>query len=264
MILEALNYAASLVVTPRPFRPALRYAVNLWSRANRCKSDWADHEARCKAAILATSANLSTRRTCVILGSGLLRDVPVRELSNSFDTVLLFDIAHLASVRMSLIFGGLSNVRCIHRDLSGLTDILAGQTPEPLAFLKSIPYLDLVISANLLSQIGTGVQKQLARPEFSNAPTDAVAQTIAAHLAGLEALTPPAVLLTDIDFSIWDKTGKRQETTDLMHGVPAPHAEASWDWPVAPFGEITRNYRIVHRVIVSSFNTRQSKGGSRS
>lgn len=36
MILEALQYAATRAVTPKEFRPHIRYSVNLWARANRC------------------------------------------------------------------------------------------------------------------------------------------------------------------------------------------------------------------------------------
>ncbi len=47
-------------------------------------------------------AGLRQKRTAVVLGSGLLRDVPIEELSENFDTVVLVDLVHLASVRLWL------------------------------------------------------------------------------------------------------------------------------------------------------------------
>ena len=79
MILEALNYAASWPLTSAEHRPFIRSSVNLWARANRCASAWAEHESRTKAAILKAAEGCRQRRTVVVLGSGLLRDVPVIE-----------------------------------------------------------------------------------------------------------------------------------------------------------------------------------------
>lgn len=254
MILEALNYAASWPVTEAEFRPALKYSVNLWSRAGRCAKAWAPHERLCAEEIGKAVAGLRQRRTCVVLGSGLLRDVPIRELSRAFDTVLLFDLVHLASVRLWLALNGLKTVRCISRDLSGFSALERGEPVEPLAFLQTIPYLDLVISANLLSQIGVGTQKRIEREARVDLPGDAVARLLQAHVDGLKALTPPALLLTDIRFTIVNKAGAAEDRVDLMQGVALPEPSASWDWPVAPLGEISKTYGLTHRVIATLIN----------
>jgi hypothetical protein len=47
-------------------------------------------------------AGLRQKRTAVVLGSGLLRDVPIRELAAAFDTVVLIDLVHVASVRLRM------------------------------------------------------------------------------------------------------------------------------------------------------------------
>lgn len=261
MILEALNYGASLLVTPAEFRPALGYSVKLWSRARRCAAAWNDHEEQCKTAILEVVKGLRQRRTCVVLGSGLLRDVPVAALARAFDTVLLFDLVHLASVRAWLAMKGLKTVRCLSRDLSGFAALQAGETPAPLAFLDTIPYLDLVISANLLSQIGIGAQRRIEREGLTGLPEDAVAQLIAAHVDGLAALTAPALLLTDIRFTILDRSGAPQDVVDLMHGVALPEPMAAWDWPVAPLGEISKTYALTHRVIAAPLHLPRARPG---
>lgn len=250
MIAEALQYLATSALTGRAQRRFVRYSVNLWSRAGRCSREWAAHEANSKDAIRAAISGLSQRRTAVVLGSGLLRDVPIEDLAKSFDTVVLVDLVHLASVRLRLKRKSYRNVRLIERDLSGYDDLKAGKDAEPLGFLRSVPYLDFVVSANLLSQIGRGVKRRY-EAETSGMPEDTVERLIAAHIGGLADLPCRTCLVTDISYAVIDRTGKVSEEADLMHGVTMPEAKASWDWPVAPFGEENRDYQIVHRVIVA-------------
>ncbi|MBO0140377.1 hypothetical protein JZX87_04250 [Agrobacterium sp. Ap1] len=248
MILEAIQYAATALVTPREFRPFVRSSLGLWGRAGRCAKDWAAHEENCHAFIRETIAPMKERRTAVVLGSGLLRDVPIAELSKSFDTVVLIDLVHLASVRTWIRAKRLSNVRLISRDLSGLPGAVSGKVPEPLAFLRQVPYLDLVISANIVSQIGVGCRRVLERSGHEN-PDSVVSQLIRAHLDGLAQLPCRTALLTDISYEVHDRQGKVIEADDLLCGVPPPQAKRRWDWPVAPFGEIGRDRQALHRVI---------------
>lgn len=255
MILEALNYAATWPLTPAPFRPFVASSVSLSSRANRCRAAWAEHEERCRTEIAGAIGAIGQRRTCVVLGSGLLRDVPADLLSQRFDTVVLVDLVHLATVRARLHAKRLGNVRLVHRDLSGLDEARTGSLVEPLAFLRTVPYLDLVISANLLSQIGVGAERHLARQGVTEeAAEPIIARLIAAHVEGLGRLACPAILLTDTGFEIVTQTGTVQDGRDLMHGVALPTPLAAWTWPVAPFGEIGKIHGFIHRVVACRFN----------
>jgi hypothetical protein len=248
MILEAIQYAATYPVTPAPFRPHVHSSVSLWSRAGRCARDWAEHEENCRAFIRETVEDMKQRRTAVVLGSGLLRDVPIQLLSRAFDTVVLVDLVHLASIRMRLKGKGLRNVRLISRDLSGFEEAAADKSVEPLAFLRQVPYLDLVISANLLSQIGVGAERRLEKSS-DTPPADVVQHLIRAHLDGLAGLPCRTVLLTDVSYNVVDRDGTEREDGDLLHGVAAPAAQQNWLWPLVPFGEESRDRRIVHTVI---------------
>jgi hypothetical protein len=253
MILEALNYAASWPLTSAAHRPYVRSSVNLWSRANRCALQWAEHEARSKAAILSAIDGLKQRRTAVVLGSGLLRDVPVVELAKRFDTVVLVDLVHLASTRAWIAMKGLKNIRLIERDLSGFDELATGQQPEPLAFLRQVPYLDFVVSANLLSQIGLGVKKRLETVSTGTMPADALKMLIAAHLDALRDIPARTCLLTDIAYRVVDRDGRTHETVDLLQGVEVPEPDARWDWPVVPFGEQSADTQVIHRVIARTY-----------
>ena len=248
MLTEAIQYVATALVTPKQFRPFIRSSVSLWSRAGRCAEDWAAHEESCKAFIRETIAGMKQRRTAVVLGSGLLRDVPIEDLSAKFDTVVLVDLVHLASVRMRLKAGRFKNVRLVSRDLSGFDDAVAAKVPEPLSFLRQVPYLDLVVSANILSQIGVGSKHRLDAGR-NPARDDILQKVVRAHLDGLAALPCKIALITDTAYRVTDRGGQVLEEADLLCGVPAPTAKRAWTWPVAPYGELGKDYQAVHDVI---------------
>jgi hypothetical protein len=247
MIAEALQYAATYPVTAREFRPFIGSSVSLWSRGGRCANAWSAHEENCKTFIGETIAGMRQRRTAVVLGSGLLRDVPIQALSRAFDTVVLVDLVHLASTRLWLTANRMRNVRLISHDLAGFDKAFAGKVPEPLSFLRQVPYLDLVISANLLSQIGVGAERRLEKQPTGS--SGLVPRLIAAHLEGLSALPCSTVLLSDVAFTVLGRDGEIRETADLLHGVPAPDPQARWTWSVVPLGEESREYSVVHDVV---------------
>lgn len=244
MLPEALNFAATYAISSRKRISEINSSVTLWARAGRCALDWANHEAKSRAFVLETAEKLPQRRVAAVLGSGLLRDTPIEVLAKTFREVRLYDLQHLASVRAWAKLRGLGNLRFEHRDLSGFGEWQAGRPVAPLAFLEDTPDLDLVISANLLSQIGVGIGR-LAK----DAPVSPVPPLLQAHLDGLASLTAPACLITDISYEVIDKEGKVLERDDLMHGISLPEPQAEWSWTLAPFGELDPGYKAVHRVV---------------
>ena len=249
MLIEALHYLATLPFTARDKRPYIRSSVSLWARARRCAKDWQAHEDNSKAFVRTKVAGLHQRRTVVVLGSGLLRDVPIELLAKKFDTVVLVDLVHLASVRMKMMRKKYRNVRLISRDLSGYDALIAGGAIEPLSFLRQVPYLDLVISANLLSQLGLGASRRLAAEPTGPTPDAGSRSIIAAHLDGMRQLPAPTCLITDRAYTVLDRSGIVLETTDLLHGIEIAPAGQVWDWPVSPFGETDSAYQVVHQVV---------------
>lgn len=251
MIAEALNFAATWPMTGKAHRPFIGPSVSLWSRARRCAAAWRPHEDNCHRAVAIKAGGMRARRTAVVLGSGLLRDVPIEALAQKFDTVVLIDLVHLASVRAWLSRKRLKNVALIERDLSGYDDLAAGGAVEPLSFLRQVPYLDLVISANLTSQLALGAERRLAHEAAGRMPQDTVARLVSAHMDGLFSLPCTPLLLTDTAFSIVDNSGHVHERHDLLAGIAPPKPFGAWDWTLAPTGEESPDYRIVHHVIAA-------------
>lgn len=266
MLAEAVLYALTRASAPGTDAVALNDSVGLWSRRGRCRAAWAGHEARSRAAILAAAAPLAVRRTAVVLGSGLLADVPIEELARSFQKVVLVDLCHLACVRLRALFRGWRNVEFRRLDLSGYDRLVeqsrikmaTGQSElgaglDALGFLRRVPDLDLVVSANLLSQLAVGAGRRLQSADGHAAimPEDTVAEIVAAHLDGLAAVHCKTCLVSDISYVRRRRDGLVMGRVDLLYGIRPPEAFDSWEWTVAPFGEESADLERVHRVIAA-------------
>ncbi|MGU3359889.1 hypothetical protein ACLBWX_06090 [Methylobacterium sp. M6A4_1b] len=236
MLVELLH----LLVTPIPFahrrRGHLRESVLLMSRGRRCRAAWAPHLAAARAAILAACEGLERRRVAVVLGSGLLRDVPLADLAARFEAVHLVDAVHLWPARLEA--RAHPNVRLITADLSAVTD-----RHDPLSTLCGGEDVDFVVSANLLSQLPI---LPLDRPGF--VPPDLGSRIVQAHLDGLARLRARVCLLTDVEQVEEDRSGQVTDRLDLLHGVRLGRPDRCWTWDLAPFGEAARHRRLVHRV----------------
>lgn len=231
----------------------LREGVALWSRGQRQRKAWEPHQARCRAIIADVAASLSQRRKVVVLGSGPARDIPLDELCTSFDEVVLVDIVHLPLLRLKL--WRQAKVSLLSRDLTGAMAWLAGEAKDrqdPLADLANDDRVDLVISANLLSQLAWPVADWLEdNPARAAAlPDNLPARCIAWHLDDLSRFKSHVCLISDVEMVERDHSGAIRDRLDLMHGVALPKEDESWLWPVAPFGEDEREREYVHKVHV--------------
>ncbi|KRE15885.1 hypothetical protein ASE63_16855 [Bosea sp. Root381] len=226
-------------------------SVALWARGRRQRKAWAGHHGRCRALIAEVVAELPHRRGVAVLGSGLLRDIPLALLRERFERVLLVDAVHLPQIRLAATFR--PDVTLVTRDLSGIMDWLGGERDgrvDPVADLVADETLDLVISANLMSQLGWPVEDWLednAGPS-SVLPPDLPARCIAWHRDDLARFGCRVVLLTDVETVERDRAGTVHDRFDLMRGAALPPHDEGWDWQVVPFGEVEADRETVHSV----------------
>ena len=223
-------------------------AVALWSRATRQQAAWSPHEEACHAAIRDAVATLPRCRTALILGSGLCRDVPVAELLARFDRVILVDAAHLLPVRLR--YGRRATLAVT--DLTGVADWLDGTTAArspPLAPWRDNLTIDLVVSANVLSQLPHAVARRRERDPAAAArvPADIGRRIVAGHLDDLAAFACRVCLLSDTGYREIDLAGAVVAEWDLLDGITLPRPDHSWDWTVAPRGELDRCLSFVHQ-----------------
>jgi hypothetical protein len=222
-------------------------AVALWSRATRCRRAWAPHEARCHVAVRRAIADLKRPDTALVLGSGLLRDVPLDDLLGRFQRVILVDAVHLWPARRR------SRDARVTRVVADLTGMAAGlgrvdaRRQDPLAAFMDDRRIDFVLSANVLSQMPMAVERWHERRGRVPPVPDLGARIAAAHLADLAGFRGRVCLLTDIRHREVGRDGGVIEETDLLHGLVLPEPDDAWDWEVAPMGEISRRSTHIHR-----------------
>lgn len=226
-------------------------SVTLWSRGLRHRRLWATHHARCQAVVNEVVAVLERRRKALVLGSGMVRDVPLARLCEAFEEVILVDAVHLPPVWLAM--ARRPKVRLVTRDLSGVMAWLAGEAAgraDPVADFVADEAIDLVISANLLSQLAWPVEDWLEEDEKRAArfPADLARRCIAWHLDDLGRFRGHVCLLSDVEMTERDRAGAVTDRLDLMRGESLPPADEGWDWLVAPFGEAAKDREYLHKV----------------
>ena len=241
-------------------------SIGLWSRGGRRRRQWESHHARCRAVARRAVEGLQQRRTVVVLGSGLMRDVELQHLAANFRSVLLVDAVHLPMMRLTA--RGYPTVRLLERELTGLRGWFEGGPPgrvSPLADLADNPEVDLVISANCLSQLPLGVEQfmESRAARGLSLPADLPARSVAWHLDDLAGFPARVCLITDTIMLERDRTGKATEELDLLRGTRLPEPEETWSWTVAPFGEIERDHECVHKVCAWSIFRQERSAGER-
>ncbi len=250
MLVEVLAWLLTPATLDARRTGHLAAAVSLWSRARRCRADWSEHEARCHAVVTRAVDGLAQRRKCLVLGSGLMRDVSLPFLAERFAEVILVDVVHLWPIRLAA--RRFRNVRLVDLDVTGSTDLLLGRATglaDPLARFRADPAIDLVISANCLSQLAlqpmerarkSGMLVRLRFPDLGR-------RLVEGHLAALRRFATRVCLLTDDEGRDVGPSGEILDRYDLLEGVTLPPADDDWDWVLAPLGEVARDHAVVHR-----------------
>lgn len=257
MLAELLEYA--LTPCPRYVRRMgyLYEAVAIRARAARCRAAWAPHQERTRAVLRAAVGRCPRRRKAVVLGSGLLLDVPLDELAAVFREVVLVDVVHpLGTGWRRRRF---ANVRTVAADVTGVAEAVLAAARDPAAPLpRAEPTLfcddgdvDLVASVNLLSQLPYRPATYLTRAGVHPAEAvDAFARDlVAAHLDYLRRVPGVAALVADVEELTVDTKGAVAAREDTLYGVPPPHGDEEWVWELAPRPEAHRHFSYHRRVV---------------
>ena len=223
----------------------LDQAVKLRARHRRLRRVWAPHLEACRHFIAGAAAKAPAGGRAVVLGSGLLIELPIEQLAARFSEVVLVDAVHGWPERWRL--RRWPQVRRETADLTGVLDKLDGpDLPEPAPPLAGRRF-DFAVSANLLSQLPLFAlwhREGLFPPEA----LEAFGRTlIESHLQGLRALAPVSCLISDFERRFLDG-GHLLDADDLLHGISLPPPDAEWLWDIAPRPEEAPDYDISHRV----------------
>lgn len=243
----------------------LAEAVALGARHRRQRLGWEPHAAACRRFITQAAALAPAGGRAVVIGSGLLIEIPLDALRARFDEVLLIDMVHTRSVRRRT--AGMPNVRLIELDVSGALDALdaaltaktrtlpTGFAPPALpgSRAEGAPNgapVSFAVSCNLLSQLPLMPLDAIDRraPAIPDAERLAFAQRLATdHLRWLAGLATRSALFSDTE-SLWIRNGAVEEREDSLWGLSLPAPDAEWLWDIAPAPEQERDRDQRHRV----------------
>ena len=258
MIREALEWLLTPCARVGRDLGYLSEAIAIGARHRRCRAAWAEHLDRSRRAILDAARDAPGRRTALVLGSGPLLDVPLAELASQFRTVILVDALHPLTARLAARRH--VNVELVTLDLTGVLDALhrwqpgeALPPPQPIDLLRRED-IDLVVSLNLLSQLGVlpveWIEKRAGPPGPAMAEAYA-ADLTRAHLADLARCRAQVCLIADVDWWRQRPDGTIVERASTVYEVPPPAADEEWVWAIAPAPESDPHLSEYRRVIVA-------------
>ncbi len=271
MLVEWLQYLAT--PCPKHLR-AMGYPQEIiatQARYRRCREAWRPHLENTKAFILESAAAAKGDRTAVVLGSGMLLDVPLAELSQRFEQVILVDILHLPWVKFRA--RRYPNVGFQELDVTGVCEMLFEQVtqpqsgqgafadlpaicPEPLPRRLGLSSIDFLASVNLLSQLPIRPRAYLEKSGSSRSEQDLEAfsnKLIAGHLSLLKQSAEEICLVADLERMICDSDGTivDRETALSAQGVSAQELGKpgmEWNWDISPRPESYKEYDVCYRV----------------
>ena len=226
MILEFLDFLTTPARWSTRVNGQLHYSIAMTYRARRCQSFWQSHLSHCHEILQEFYSTQPEAETLAILGSGLLLETPLSLVPQNIRKIYLVDVVHTKWAREEVLkFRKMSDqkVEFIDEDLRA-----------PRRNLKT----DLVVSANLLSQIARPFNKTdfgFERNEIQ-----------AAHVQLCRDVAPSRLLFSDHLMKIRNNKGellKIEETVDSKLVTKMGIAKI-WDWNLAPIPEVSSEYSI--------------------
>jgi len=251
MFIEAFRYLTTNCKSEFRRLGYLHESIALEARYRRLHDAWRDHAKKCQELIRLAVEQCESRRKLVVLGSGILAELPLEFLCQQFERVVLVDVVHVRSVHKQV--AEFENVTLVEADISGLSAELLSLNkqskvlPESRAFIPELDdTVDLIISANLLSQIYVGpLNFSVSRSRFSDEELIAWCQTIInAHMQSLLDSGCRVCLITDTVHEEINRNGDVLRREDVLFGVKLPDSAWHWDWQLAPLGEISPHYSV--------------------
>jgi len=223
----------------------LSEAIDMRKRYQRNRAAWQPHLDRTRRFVLSAAERCRNRSRAVILGAGLMLDVPIEELVSMFREVVLVDIVFLPEVRRAVKRYG--NAALVRHDVTNTAqrlheNILRGSRELPEA-APGIPVdrdTGLVISLNILSQLWVVPRAYALRklPHIDEEQLDGwCRQIVESHYAFLTSLPCSVCLVADHEFVKRDREGTVVSRASTVFGLTLPRPHASWAWDIAPRGE---------------------------
>lgn len=237
----------------------LRRLIALEFRARRCATAWDSHQRSARNVITKAVDLCEKHEMVMVLGSGLLLEVPLKLLASRFERVLLVDIFHMPQVRKEAKRH--FNVKLLTGDITGMFQAMkegpppGGNNPAPPARIPHLKDADLIVSCNCLTQLAGPFTDQYEKTRgFSELDSDKLAyQIMEQHCKAIAVeATGVGVIITDVE-RIAMQDDKMVSRTDLLKALKLPPTKTlvhneEWDWLIAPHPEEHPSHDYIHVV----------------
>lgn len=259
MIGEFLRYLTTFAPERTRKFGYLKRLIALEFRAKRCASAWASHQRAARNFIVKASDLCEQQRIAVVLGSGLLLEVPLKALAEKFERVYLVDIFHMPQARREAKKH--FNVKLLTGDITGVFQAMkenhppGPHVPAPAPRIPHLKEADFIVSCNCLTQLAGPFTDYFEQTRgFSDLDSDKLAyQIMEQHCKAIaNDATGVGVIISDTErFAMQDD--KIVSRTDLLKAYRLPptpsivHNE-EWDWLFAPHPEEHPSHDYIHTV----------------
>jgi len=247
VLLEAYIWALSKAV-PGARKAGLVYEVaGIAGRHQRHKNNWAPHLENTRHFIVENLPLADENEPVLVLGAGLGLDLPLDALNSHKSGALLCDAVETPLLRKKL--KKYPNLSFERSDLTGLlapfwADDSCDSIRPPLCAPMPLTGYSMVVSCNILSQLPLSFAGSPPISENEIRLTAAIQQ---AHMKALKAMECPVLLITD--YERIDKIGMDEKTITMVAAPLLPGDPIqSWDWHIAPKGELAGNREVTLRV----------------
>jgi hypothetical protein len=229
----------------------LHQAIGIDARYSRHRQAWQPHINHSRKFVLKAAQTCKRRRKAVLMGAAAVHDLPVSELADMFDEVVLVDLFHLWQTRWLARRNPKIKLQAV--DLtSSLDDIHRGtiRITKPDLFLTD-DTVDFVVSGNIASQLPLipldwlAVRSLLTEETRSNFGQS----LIKAHIEYLSDFDAKVCLITDYQRLKNTADGNEVSRSSALFDVAPPAWVEEWNWEIAPVGEISPDEATSHIVI---------------
>lgn len=229
-------------------------AIALEARYRRCQTQWQSHFEACQQAILQAVESVEKTDTILIMGAGSLKDIPLSQLSETFNRVILLDVVFLKSARQTA--STFHNVELLEADASNcLANVYQGNRiiDKTADRQMQIGSVDCIVSLNLVTQIPLIPVRWLI-DKYGLSVEDAGKfgrKLVQNHLDWLDDQPCVKCLIADREIQEYDSKGHQVDAFDPAWEVTLPDPSVEWNWEVIPLSESTTGTSQVNHVGVS-------------
>ncbi len=225
----------------------LAETIAMQKRYQRNRAAWQPHLDLTRAFLLTCAERCEDRGSVVILGSGLLLDVPLPELASRFREVILKDVVCLPEARRTIT--KYPNVRFKEYDVTNIAGQLwnnrqTGVNKLPQSRPGGEKDAGLVVSLNILSQlwvIPRAYVTQMQPPLPEDKIEEWCRSIVEAHHAWLRSQTCDVCLVADHAFIKRDRQGTVISKGSSVYGLDLLQPDEEWTWNIAPINEENRH-----------------------